>query len=303
MEFLKTLEQLRTPFFDQLFLLITKMGEELFFTVVILIVIWCIDKKTGYRMFFIFLLGSFVNQMLKLIFKVPRPWTYENAAKPVEGSVEAATGYSFPSGHTQQGIGLFGSVAMFLKKTWVYIVMVILTLLVAFSRMYLGVHTPADVFTSLVIGVVLLLLCYYAFRVADKHKYGDVYLYGIVAFAIVISLIVLSFDKTGSPEYLHGIENGWKLLGCCIGIIVSIIVDIKYTNFEVKAKWWQQIIKLVVGLGIVLVIKSFLKQPLLDLFNQSPVADGIRYLLIILFAGCLYPMLFKIFKRNSKADS
>lgn len=92
MEFLKTLEQLRTPFFDQLFLLITKMGEELFFTVVILIVIWCIDKKTGYRMFFIFLLGSFVNQMLKLIFKVPRPWTYENAAKPVEGSVEAVQG-------------------------------------------------------------------------------------------------------------------------------------------------------------------------------------------------------------------
>ena len=48
MELLKTLEQIRTPFFDQFFLLITKMGEELFFTVIILAVIWCIDKKSGY---------------------------------------------------------------------------------------------------------------------------------------------------------------------------------------------------------------------------------------------------------------
>ncbi|HOD92768.1 MAG TPA: phosphatase PAP2 family protein [Clostridia bacterium] len=299
MELLKTLEQIRTPFFDQFFLLITKMGEELFFTVIILAVIWCIDKKSGYRMFFIFTLGSFVNQMLKLIFKIPRPWTYENAAKPVEGSVEAATGYSFPSGHTQQGVSLFGSIAMFLKKSWVYIFMAVLTLLVAFSRMYLGVHTPIDVFTSLAVGIALLLLCYFIFRVADKYKYGDAYLYGIVAIAITIAMIILSFDKTGSVEYLHGIENGWKLLGCCIGIIASIIVDTKYTHFEVKAKWWQQAIKLAVGLGIVIVIKTFLKQPLLDLFNQNPVADGIRYLLIILFAGCLYPMSFRIFKKKA----
>lgn len=298
MELLKSLEQIRTPFFDQFFLLITKMGEELFFTVIILAVIWCIDKKSGYRMFFIFTLGSFVNQMLKLIFKIPRPWTYENAAKPVEGSVEAATGYSFPSGHTQQGVSLFGSIAMFLKKSWVYIVMVVLTLLVAFSRMYLGVHTPLDVFTSLAVGIALLLLCYFIFRVADKYKYGDTYLYAIVALVITIAMIILSFDKTGSAEYLHGIENGWKLLGCCIGIIISIVVDIKYTHFEVKAKWWQQLIKLAVGFGVVIVIKTFLKQPLLDLFNQNPVADGIRYLLIIVFAGCLYPLCFRIFTKK-----
>ena len=154
--------------------------------------------------------------------------------------------------------------------------MAVLTLLVAFSRMYLGVHTPIDVFTSLAVGIALLLLCYFIFRVADKYKYGDAYLYGIVAIAITIAMIILSFDKTGSVEYLHGIENGWKLLGCCIGIIASIIVDTKYTHFEVKAKWWQQAIKLAVGLGIVIVIKTFLKQPLLDLFNQNPVADGIR---------------------------
>lgn len=299
MQLLKSLEQIRTPFFDQFFLLITQLGEELFFTVIVLIVIWCIDKKTGYRMFFIFTLGSLVNQLLKLVFKIPRPWAQDNAIKPVEGSVEASTGYSFPSGHTQQVVSLFGSIAMFLKRAWVYIVSAVIIIIVAFSRMYLGVHTPADVFTSLGIGILLLVVCAFLFRISDKYKYGDAYLYGVVSALTIIAIIALTFDKTGSEEFIHGIANGWKLLGCCVGIIISIIVDINYIHFEVKASWWQQIIKLVVGLGVVMVIKTFLKQPLLNLLNDRPIADGIRYFIIILFAGCLYPMLFRIFKKKA----
>lgn len=297
MEWLKFLESVRTPFFDKFFLLVTQMGEELFFTVIILAVIWCINKKTGYQMFFIFTLGSLINQVLKLIFKIPRPWA--KGIEPVEGSVDAATGYSFPSGHTQQAVGLFGSIAYFLKKTWVWIVMTLLTLLVAFSRMYLGVHTPEDVFTSLGIGIIVLVLCSFLFRILGKFKYGYAYIYAGASLLTAIAIIVLSLSNTGSEEFQSGVENGWKLLGCTIGISISIFVDVRYTHFDVSAKWWQQILKCVVGLGMVLAIKVLLKQPLLDLFNGSHIADGIRYFLLIIFAGCLYPMLFRFLKKKA----
>ncbi len=302
MQLLKALEQIRTPFFDKFFLLVTQLGEELVFTVILLIVIWTISKKHGYQMFFIFTIGSLVNQVAKLIFKIQRPWTYDDGITPVKGSVEGAGGYSFPSGHTQQSVSLFGSIAMFLKKVWVYIAMIFLILIVAFSRMYLGVHTPADVFTSLGVGLILLFFSAFLFKKFDKYKYGDAYLFAIMGLVTAIAIVVLSFSKVDTEEFIGSVANGWRLLGCCIAMVIAIVADVKFIKFEVKAKWWQQIIKIVVGLGGVLAIKTFLKQPLLNLFNNHPIAEGTRYFLIILFAALIFPYFFKFLNPKARKE-
>ena len=79
-------------------------------------------------------------------------------------------------------------------------------------------------------------------------------------------------------------------------------VDEKHTHFETKAVWWAQIIKLAVGLGILLGIKSGVKPVLNSIFNGNYVADGIRYFLIVVFAGVLWPMTFRWFSKLGKGE-
>ncbi len=89
-----------------------------------------------------------LNQFLKLLCRVPRPWVMDPEFTIVESARADATGYNFPSGHTQNSVGTFGVLGRCARRTWVRILCGILMILVPFSRMYLGVHTPADVLTA-----------------------------------------------------------------------------------------------------------------------------------------------------------
>ena len=104
MEFLRFLEGLRTPFMDTLMSLITQLGDELFFMVFAITMFWCIDKRRGYYLLSVGFVGTVVNQFLKLVFRIPRPWVLDPNFTIVESAREAATGYSFPSGHTQNAV-------------------------------------------------------------------------------------------------------------------------------------------------------------------------------------------------------
>lgn len=156
MSFLYLLESIRCGFSDALFLVITALGEEVAFMAIAIAVFWCFSKKEGYYILSVGFVGTTINQILKLCFRIPRPWVIDPNFTPVEGAVEEATGYSFPSGHTQSSVGTFGSLALFTKHRWLRIVCIVLCVLVPFSRMYLGVHTPLDVFVSVAIALALI---------------------------------------------------------------------------------------------------------------------------------------------------
>ena len=111
MAFLKLLESIRTPFLDTFFSLITLFGEETLFILVGLLFFWCIDKKEGFFLLCVGLMGTVINQALKLFFRIPRPWVRDPSFTIVESAREAATGYSFPSGHTQTSVGVYGGIA------------------------------------------------------------------------------------------------------------------------------------------------------------------------------------------------
>ena len=105
MEFLYLLEKIRIPGLNELMLAITTLGEETAFLVIALIVFWCVDKKKGYYVMTVGFLGTMTNQFLKLLCRVPRPWVLDPNFTILEQAREAATGYSFPSGHTQSAVG------------------------------------------------------------------------------------------------------------------------------------------------------------------------------------------------------
>ena len=156
MDFLYLLENIRVPVLNEIMLLITRLGEETAFLVAALIVFWCVDKYKGYYVMTVGFIGTMANQFLKLACRVPRPWVLDENFTILEQAKEAAAGYSFPSGHSQSAVGTFGSIAAFTNKRWMKWICIIICVLVPFSRMYIGVHTPADVLVGAGMACVLV---------------------------------------------------------------------------------------------------------------------------------------------------
>ena len=111
MEFLYFLEGLRNPLCDTLFSLITHLGEETAFLAIAIIVFWCVDKYQGYYLMGVGLFGNMANQFLKILCRIPRPWVRDPNFHALEDAIPEATGYSFPSGHSQTAVGTFGCIA------------------------------------------------------------------------------------------------------------------------------------------------------------------------------------------------
>ena len=92
MTFLKMLESIRTPFWDQVAAAVTLLGEETFFMLVGLALVWCFDKRWGFRLLFVGLTGTVLNQLLKAVFLIPRPWVIDPEFTIVETARAGATG-------------------------------------------------------------------------------------------------------------------------------------------------------------------------------------------------------------------
>ena len=301
MQILYFFESIRNPVFDAFFSLITKLGEETAFMAIAIIIFWCVSKSQGYFLLLIGFIGTAINQFLKMIFRVPRPWVKDPNFTVVEGAKEAATGYSFPSGHTQSSVGLFGGIARANKYKPARITAIALCVLVPVSRMYLGVHTFQDVIISTIIGLALVFVGYPLFKKAEEKPLIMYILMGVFALVAVALLAFVTVCKFPSEVYLaenvHNLEsalkNAYTLLGCAVGVFVVYFVESKYIKFSTKAVWWAQILKVVLGLGLVILVKEVLRTPLDMLFNGHLIARAIRYFFVVIVAGIVWPLIFK----------
>ena len=302
MDMLRAIAEIRNPVFDFFFSTITHLGEETLFLAVSIVFFWCVNKREGYYILVTGLLGTVINQFGKLLFRIPRPWVIDPEFRPIDSAIEEATGYSFPSGHTQNISTTFGSMASYnLKRKWIVAACVSVILLVGFSRMYLGVHTLLDVGVSLIIGFLLVLLLRPVFTSEERfHKYMPFVAIGGVVISLCYFFYVMSVsdDATLDPHNLaSGIKNAYTLLGCTIAILPVYFIDRHLIRFETTAPWYSQLLKLVLGLGGVLLIKSGLSAPLTALFGNEYVARVVRYFLIVVFAGNVWPLTFRWFAR------
>ena len=296
MEFLRLLEEIRTGWLNGIMLAITHLGSEIIFLAVALIFFWCVDKTRGYYLMSVGFVGTILNQFLKLFCRIPRPWVQDPQFTIVEQARAGADGYSFPSGHTQSAVGTYGSIAYTSRNRWVQVLCVAVAALVAFSRMYLGVHTPMDVGVSVVIGVVLI----FALRPLFYKENGK-YIPWMLGFMTVLAVGFLLYvecnpfpgDMDGE-NLASGMKNAYTLLGALLGMIVVYMVDEKWLHFPIKAVWWAQHLKLVLGIALVLGVKTLLTQPMTSLFGYY-WGRLVRYFLTVVTAGCLWPLTFPWF--------
>ena len=304
MGFLRLLESIRIPALNVFFSSITYCGDEIAFMVVAFALFWCVNKRTGYYAFLVGLFGTIGNQWLKIACRIPRPWVLDPEFTIVESARAAATGDSFPSGHTQNAVGTFGAMALRTEQKWVRGVCIALIVLVPFSRMYLGVHTPLDVGVAFLMAAALLALFYPVFRSERSMAKGMPWLLGaavVLAAAFACYMCGLRADAAAldGSNFAHAQENAYKLLGAVLALLPVYFLEKRYVKFETGAVWHAQIAKLVLGLGLAMAVKSVLKVPLNALLPGG-AGDAIRYFVLVLFAGCIWPLTFRWFGKWGK---
>lgn len=304
MELLYWIESWRTPWLDAFFSIVTELGGEVFFMAAAIIFFWCSDKGKGYYVLTVGFVGTLLNQFLKILFRIPRPWVKDPAFTIVESARADATGYSFPSGHTQSAAATLGCTAMTLRKKALKITLWVLYALVAFSRMYLGVHTPWDVGVSIVLGLALTIGLYPIFRDADNNpKRIYALLGGMVGLGVLFMLFMelYQFPADVDPDNLaHAVENAYKLTGAVAGMLLAYYLDQRFIHFDVKAPMLAQVLKCALGLGLTMAVRVVLKAPLNALIPYTPVAGGVRYFLMVLFAAAVWPLTFPWWKKVCK---
>ena len=285
---LKALEKIRNPFLDFLFLTLTRLGEEVIVLGIICIFYWCLNKNTAYRLGIIFFSSGIAVQNLKVAFAVQRPFIIDPTLNPCQQALPAATGYSFPSGHTQSATALYGFFGISSAKRPIKAVCFSAVFLVAFSRLYLGVHTIFDVGVSFVITFALVLITNRFYPKFSSGRYDlqiAVTLAGVSVFTAVFSYL-LAFS--GHAETVQ-IYDCFKSAGAGLAFGIGFYTERKFIRFDPgKGSLLFHAVKLVIGVAGALLIKSL---PKLIAENNLAV-DFSRYFLAVIFVTVIYPLIF-----------
>ena len=305
MGFLYMLEKIRMPGLNEFMLLITKLGEETAFLVIALIIFWCVDKRRGYFVMTVGFIGTIANQFLKLACRVPRPWVLDEKFTILEQGREAAAGYSFPSGHSQSAVGTFCAIAATTQKRWVRWTCIAVCILVPLSRMYIGVHTPADVLVGAGMAAVMVLLL--KRPVVEKGVSAMKVLIPAMIIMAVGLLLYTEFWPFPEDMDAHNLESGMKnaytMIGCLTGVAVVYVLERKFVDFTTEAVCWAQLLKIILGLGAVLLVKEGLRIPLEKVIGDPLPARAVRYFLIVLVAGFVWPMSFRWFSKLGRKNA
>lgn len=280
------IQRIRCAFLDWFFLITTNLGDELFFILVAVALFWCIDKRFGYKLINVYLLGCACIEGVKHIVKRPRPFTHDG----VVSVGKETSGYSFPSGHSHSIGNLSTQLSCQYRRLPVYITCGVVTLIVLFSRLYLGQHFLSDVIVGVAFGVGFALLFSMLFELlGDREEY---IVLGVFPLCMIIMLILVC---TGSQS-----GSVMTVLGGYSAVSLGYFLEKRYVKLNVKTKWYFQILKIVIGLALTLFIKEgfklFLPEDIPFLYNF------VRYFITAFVASFVVPLIFKYCRLDGKPD-
>lgn len=219
---------------------------------VIALIYWCICKPAGAFMLLNFSSAYMMNQTLKNIFCVPRPFLVDTRIQPYT----SATGYSFPSGHTMLGTAVYSSAAIWQKnRKWFVGICMFMILLTAFGRNWVGVHTPQDVIVGILVALLVVFCQYHMLLWLEKRPEKDVL---VLIISIVWTAALLLF--------MPGSE---KPCGIFLGVYIGWFVERRWVRFEIKGTLVRRILHYVLGMGFVLVMYKVLLPVLASPFSET----------------------------------
>ena len=296
--------------FDELLNAISKIAVDVM-PFLPFMVYWCISKKWGYRFIATIWCGEVVNGLVKLTVCAYRPWIRSDLIEPAGDSKVAATGYSFPSGHTMCATATYGTTAVwqYKKRKWLSVLCGIMILLTMFSRNFLGVHTPQDVIvgfleTSLVIAAIGKVMN----KAEGNEKFYDM-LSAAGLIAIALSIIYILF-KPYPMDYVNGellvdpvkmMKDCFKGCGGMLGLIIGSYAERHYIHYEIPEKSKLLAPLTAIGLGIAFSWNAYLAKATVFLMFGTNWGNFVCGLVLLIFVTAVYPLfIMKTVKESNK---
>lgn len=282
------------PVFTAIATFISVFGGELACVAVIGFLYWCYDKRFGRFVGLNILVGAIIGPMIKNIFVRRRPYFDTSAIRcldPVDRSADiydiAAQQYSFPSVHSVNSITMYGSIAKYLKKKTITVIAVVMILMIGISRIFLGVHYPTDVICGWFIGLIILFVVP---LLQSKFK-NPLYFY-----VILLAIFLPGFFYCKSNDFFSG-------YGMLLGFIIGDALEQKYVKFENTRSPIRSVIRVIGGAAIFFGLNYLFKLPFSKEFLESGtilafIVRTLRYTLITILDFCVYPLLFKLYKKK-----
>lgn len=306
MDYLLFLQNLRcaSPEAVNLFLLyVSNFTGSVFLMIIPVFVYWCIDKKAGIYMTMCFSIAVFLNQTLKNIFCVLRPHVRWESIVPMDKALDGATGFSFPSGHTTLAAGVYGGIAVWQKKRkWVVLLCILLTLLTAFSRNWLGVHTLADTAGA------IFFACFSVFIATCIEKYikknPKAFLPAVIL-AIASALFSIAFiclkpypKECGELVDIYAMQtDSFKSAGVLLGFACGVYIEQRFVNFSNSGKMSERIVRFIVGFAAISALYTFVFPIIFSPFGEH-WGKLLKYFFLMLSVLALYPAVFSYFSNR-----
>ena len=306
------LQELRTHFGDQVFLNITFLAEDKFFYYVLGAIYWCISKEMGISLGFYLNLSGVLNTFLKSILRVPRPFLRDQHLEPVASAKAGATGFACPSGHTSQAASIYGGIAFAdRKKRAISTVMILLTVLMAFSRLYLGVHTPQDVILAAAIAVIVMVLMQKIWGWIESGHNRDI-LFAVCVSAGTVILAVISFcipyESSMEDVMYRTYMDIVKKIMMTAAFLFCWLWERRKLHYQVPKELWKKILIFCFGSFILFLIynqgRESINQICIWCFQKKTgkiIGRGIGSALMTAWVYGIYPcIILKVQKGISK---
>ena len=277
------------------------------------VIFWCCDKKWGYKFMVITRLGELLNGIIKLTVCAYRPWIRSELIIPAGDSKVAATGYSFPSGHTLAATTNLGTVAVWQKdkRRWLTVVCVILVLLIGFSRNFLGVHTPQDVVVAMIESMIVI----FAVSKVQKKVEGNEKVFDILTLAglaFTAAALVYIYVKPYPMDFVDGVllvdpksmmNDSFKAAGYFAGLMIGSYVERHYIRYEIPYGSPNLGILSCVGAAIMITWKEYLGPATVVLAFGKHWGNFVARFLLTIFATVVWPLVIRKECGTSPADT
>lgn len=279
-------QSLRVPFLSVIAEGISFLGETAWTAGIMLFVFYCIDKRKGFGLVAVSMSGHVLNNIFKVIFRIPRPWVkYPDEIIPLRQST--ATGYSFPSGHSENAGSMYFALYKSFSGRTVKTISVILLVLIPLSRIYLGVHWPLDVVFGLALGMLIGSAVSRFTAIYDTPSL-------LRKFALIGTPIAVVIALTDTVLIDLGILDAtlWKDLSTTAvvwgAVFLSSWLEKTIVDFKIQESWVKRIVFLALSLAVGYAVTLL---PLSKIGVMHYTFKRIGYFLFVFWEMFLWPLI------------